>query len=415
MDPDNLESPPEATPPTETISSAPSGGEPVPVEDPPSPDPAALVNKLVVAGEWPEPELLEKIVEAGDAAVEPLISVLRTYPRGWPAEAPLSHAMALLRELRPLAAIPELIEIIKRYDGDSADEASRVLGSYGAIAFEPLLELTRDPSVTGYNRSYAINAARQAAGDDPARKARLADVIRPYLAAVIERGREEMRLARLDEDLEESEEDAAESAWGDLEDEDEGEEPSDEEGLEAPGDVPAFDAEGTHQLETEAKTDADDSASASKPSADQKQSRLDTFGEITFLVNDLAALADPLARELIKTAFAEELVETFWITEADVDALYRDGGEPPQPDHDWLSNYRARYQRHFDQLNRPATPPPMRSDHRPSKSVERDQPPILADGTPIRNIGPRLGRNDLCWCGSGKKYKKCHRGKDALT
>jgi len=22
--------------------------------------------------------------------------------------------------------------------------------------------------------------------------------------------------------------------------------------------------------------------------------------------------------------------------------------------------------------------------------------------------GPRLGRNDLCWCGSGKKYKKCH-------
>ena len=23
-----------------------------------------------------------------------------------------------------------------------------------------------------------------------------------------------------------------------------------------------------------------------------------------------------------------------------------------------------------------------------------------------------LGRNDLCWCGSGKKYKKCHLDKD---
>ncbi len=22
--------------------------------------------------------------------------------------------------------------------------------------------------------------------------------------------------------------------------------------------------------------------------------------------------------------------------------------------------------------------------------------------------GRDLGRNDLCWCGSGKKYKKCH-------
>ena len=23
-----------------------------------------------------------------------------------------------------------------------------------------------------------------------------------------------------------------------------------------------------------------------------------------------------------------------------------------------------------------------------------------------------LGRNDLCWCGSGKKYKKCHMETD---
>ena len=27
---------------------------------------------------------------------------------------------------------------------------------------------------------------------------------------------------------------------------------------------------------------------------------------------------------------------------------------------------------------------------------------------PIRNRGPRPGRNDPCPCGSGKKYKKCH-------
>jgi hypothetical protein len=25
---------------------------------------------------------------------------------------------------------------------------------------------------------------------------------------------------------------------------------------------------------------------------------------------------------------------------------------------------------------------------------------------------PKIGRNDLCWCGSGKKYKKCHLGTD---
>jgi preprotein translocase subunit SecA len=27
---------------------------------------------------------------------------------------------------------------------------------------------------------------------------------------------------------------------------------------------------------------------------------------------------------------------------------------------------------------------------------------------PIRNRGPRPGRNDPCPCGSGKKYKNCH-------
>jgi preprotein translocase subunit SecA len=27
---------------------------------------------------------------------------------------------------------------------------------------------------------------------------------------------------------------------------------------------------------------------------------------------------------------------------------------------------------------------------------------------PVRNEGPKIGRNDLCPCGSGKKFKNCH-------
>jgi preprotein translocase subunit SecA len=27
---------------------------------------------------------------------------------------------------------------------------------------------------------------------------------------------------------------------------------------------------------------------------------------------------------------------------------------------------------------------------------------------PTAKEGPKLGRNDPCWCGSGKKYKRCH-------
>ena len=42
------------------------------------------------------------------------------------------------------------------------------------------------------------------------------------------------------------------------------------------------------------------------------------------------------------------------------------------------------------------TPRPARvgGDDAPVKTVKRDE--------------PKIGRNDPCWCGSGKKYKKCH-------
>lgn len=42
----------------------------------------------------------------------------------------------------------------------------------------------------------------------------------------------------------------------------------------------------------------------------------------------------------------------------------------------------------------PNQPPRVGGDDAPIKTVKRDE--------------PKIGRNDPCWCGSGKKYKKCH-------
>jgi len=33
------------------------------------------------------------------------------------------------------------------------------------------------------------------------------------------------------------------------------------------------------------------------------------------------------------------------------------------------------------------------------------KPPV---SKPVKSTGPKIGRNDPCHCGSGKKYKKCH-------
>jgi hypothetical protein len=44
--------------------------------------------------------------------------------------------------------------------------------------------------------------------------------------------------------------------------------------------------------------------------------------------------------------------------------------------------------------------------------VPADDPDLLAVA-PFVATGPEPGRNDPCWCGSGRKYKQCHRGRPA--
>ena len=56
----------------------------------------------------------------------------------------------------------------------------------------------------------------------------------------------------------------------------------------------------------------------------------------------------------------------------------------------------------------PLVPPagePSQSAFAPPSSRVQDQPAVTA---PIKRDEPKVGRNDPCPCGSGKKYKKCH-------
>jgi preprotein translocase subunit SecA len=52
----------------------------------------------------------------------------------------------------------------------------------------------------------------------------------------------------------------------------------------------------------------------------------------------------------------------------------------------------------------PAMPPPIARNIRTNREPEKPQT--------VRKSGPQLGRNDQCWCGSGKKYKNCHMESD---
>jgi hypothetical protein len=377
--------------PMDVAPSTQPGAEPTPgaVETPP--DAQTLVDRMLAAGEWPEPALLDEIIAAGDAAVAPLIAVLRTYPRGWPQEACLEQAMGLLSTLRHPDAIPELIEVIRRYAEDTGESAARALSTFGAIAFESVFDFCRDPAVTGYSRTHGVSAAFNTAGDDSARRARLSDFLRPLLADAIERFRRESELLETNESV-------------DLDDEaldDDFDDDSYEADLEDDDDD--FDDElDDDQIEEQVRE------SAEKPS-DGAQ---DIYAEIFHLVCELTALADPEARDLIKTAFAEDMVESL-IDEAYVERHYKNGGEPPEKLTDWLDSYRQEYRRRFVDRPKPAPRPRVPVPHNDGRSEPLTSlPPAMATAT-IRKTGPAVGRNEPCWCGSGKKYKKCHLGKDS--
>ena len=52
-------------------------------------------------------------------------------------------------------------------------------------------------------------------------------------------------------------------------------------------------------------------------------------------------------------------------------------------------------------------PPPVRPPFRgPRPGIGRGAP--QAPPQPVKHDQPKVGRNDPCPCGSGKKYKKCH-------
>jgi len=119
----------------------------------------------------------------------------------------------------------------------------------------------------------------------------------------------------------------------------------------------------------------------------------------------LAELNDVEARPLIDAAFAAGLVQTaeedeigLPITDqADIDGLYQKGGQVhlwnPPP---FLEDYRKRWQDNREREQAQARLGLLDQKLPP-------QPTVLV---------PKLGRNDACWCGSGKKYKKCHLPQD---
>ncbi|MCI0458425.1 MAG: hypothetical protein L0Z62_15785, partial [Gemmataceae bacterium] len=287
-----------------------------------------LVQRMVEAGEWPDPKLLDQILATGQEAVEPLLEIVRSQPHGWPEEAPLDHAITLLGILHPPEALPPLVELFRRYDdSDFVEILGESLSGYGADVFEPALEVVRDGSLRAYTRTMATTLARSAAAGDPERLSQLAATLREQLADHIARAPEKPA-------------------------EKEGEEGSEEELAEE------FAEEGFEEETFEGEVENEEPGSLG-----------DFYSSAGYLVCDLADMADPQARDLIKDAFDAEIIDEMLITPEDVEDIYQRGGDQPQPADPRapLERYRENYREHLREQRRPtrysATPiaPPRAS------------------------------------------------------
>jgi SEC-C motif-containing protein len=129
----------------------------------------------------------------------------------------------------------------------------------------------------------------------------------------------------------------------------------------------------------------------------------DHYEMATFLVHYLTSALDPEAREVMQAAFDAEIVNTSVIAPDDVERDYREGKRrlrAPDPQK-WLDRYTKRREEALRKAAMPLAAP--------------KGPPPLDLGLRIQEkakSSAKIGRNDRCWCGSGKKYKHCHLRSD---
>ena len=127
------------------------------------------------------------------------------------------------------------------------------------------------------------------------------------------------------------------------------------------------------------------------------------------LISELTSYAPEEVVEDIKEAYRRDLVDSFLVSLGDVEKSIAEGEDrlrkeldrcPATGIEDTIEELRhwAAFQEKPAERHTPPLP-------KPHFTTAPELPePVL---TPMLSSGPRIGRNDPCTCGSGKKYKRC--------
>ena len=121
----------------------------------------------------------------------------------------------------------------------------------------------------------------------------------------------------------------------------------------------------------------------------------DPYEALSLLACDLCDLADPLARDMIQSAFDEDLIDEDIVDRKTAWKIYDRGGETYQPNAPWLEEYSASYLEEQSARERLARTPqvqfPSRTSY-PSFSPARDEAPP-ARSNRLNRFGTRHRRS----------------------
>jgi hypothetical protein len=120
------------------------------------------------------------------------------------------------------------------------------------------------------------------------------------------------------------------------------------------------------------------------------------------LIVDLAAAGAEDSRPLMRAAFDAHMVDESMTDDEILNEPFSTD-RVPFVRNDWLAWYEKEYEHRND-------PPPVFPKFAPEVSAKSEVVNAALSRQPY--IAPlKPGRNEPCWCGSGKKYKKCHLGR----
>ena len=114
------------------------------------PTPEQLVSQLIVAGDWPEPDLLRAIQAKGSGVIEPLrVFLQRENPINLDIYGTAPFVIRILGQLGAQEALPEMLVWLKKYTGDNEILISLeyALFDLGETIFEPLAAYVSDPQI----------------------------------------------------------------------------------------------------------------------------------------------------------------------------------------------------------------------------------------------------------------------------